>query len=99
MSTNQATFTPGPYRVSAGYLVDPRGITIAKLMLDEIGPETAPTNRLLSAAPDLLAALQRCLPWVGKMIADGVHMSSILPNDAVGAMDQAQAAIEKAVRP
>jgi len=52
--------------------------------------------RLLAASPELLAACKRALPWLGKLIADGAHMNSVAPNDAVGAMEQMQAAIEKA---
>lgn len=54
--------------------------------------------RLMTAAPDLLAACERALPWLGKLIADGAHLNSVAPNDAVGAMDQMQAAIDRAKR-
>ena len=58
--------------------------------------ETRENARLIAAAPDLLAALERCIPWMGKLIAEGAHLQSILPNDAVVALDQAEAAIAKA---
>ncbi len=58
-------------------------------------PELAIAN-LFAAAPELLAALNRALPWIGRLIADGGHLNSVAPNDAIGAMNQAQAAIDRA---
>lgn len=58
--------------------------------------ENKANARLIAAAPELLEACQRALPWIGKMIADGAHMHSVAPNDCVGAMEQMQAAIAKA---
>lgn len=55
---------------------------------------------LIKAAPELLeenkrlkAALERALPWLGRLIADGGHLNSVAPNDAIGAMEQADAAL------
>lgn len=39
------------------------------------------------------AALRRVIPWLGRLIADGGHLASCAPNDAVGALQQAEAAI------
>lgn len=41
----------------------------------------------------LRAALARAVPWLGKMIADGGHLESVAPNDAIGALAQAEAAL------
>ncbi len=58
---------------------------------------------LIAAAPEtaaqrdeLLAACKRALPWLGKLIANGGHMASVLPRDAEIAMDMTQAAIARA---
>lgn len=48
------------------------------------------------AAPDLLAACERALPWIGRMIASNVHMQSVAPNDCVGALNEMDSAICKA---
>ena len=52
--------------------------------------------QLIAAAPELLKACKRMLPWIVKMIADGGHLAAVAPNDAIGAMQQAQAAIDSA---
>lgn len=52
--------------------------------------------RLIAAAPCMLEALQRVIPWMGRLIADGGHLNCVAPNDAVGALAQAEAAIARA---
>lgn len=52
--------------------------------------------RLIAAAPDMLTALKRAAPWLGKLIADGGHMHSVAPNDAIGTLERVEAAIAKA---
>lgn len=47
----------------------------------------------------LLAALKRATPWIGKLIADGGHLHSVAPNDAIGALQQMEAAIKQAETP
>ena len=49
-----------------------------------------------NAHAGLLAACERSLPWIGKMIADGAHKNAVAPNDCIGAMNQLQAAITAA---
>ena len=51
---------------------------------------------LFAASADLLAAARRALPWLGKMIADGGHLSAVLPRDAESALDMLQNAINLA---
>ena len=59
--------------------------------------ETTQVNaHLIAAAPELLAALRRAVPWLGKLIADGGHLQSVCPNDAIGALQQAEAALARA---
>ena len=43
---------------------------------------------------ELHLALKRALPWLGKLIAEGAHKNTVCPNDAVGAMEQAQSALD-----
>ena len=50
------------------------------------------------AVPELLKALKRCVPWIGKMIADGAHQNSVAPLDCENALRQAEAAIANATK-
>lgn len=43
-----------------------------------------------------VAALARCVPWMGKLIADEAHLNAVAPQDAVGALAQAEAALRDA---
>lgn len=52
--------------------------------------------RLVAAAPDLLAALERCMPALGLLIAEGVHERCAAPQEAPATVAQAEAAIAKA---
>lgn len=45
---------------------------------------------------ELVDALRRATPWLGKMIADGAHMNSVAPNDCIGALQQAEHALARA---
>ncbi len=38
---------------------------------------------------DLLDAINRLMPWIGKMIADGSHLSAVCPRDCTAAFQQA----------
>lgn len=55
--------------------------------------------RLIAAAPDLLAAVERAEMWLGKMIADGGHKNAVMPNDCVRTAQMVRAAIAKATQP
>lgn len=99
--------TPGPWFVDRKHtlaVMAPDGNEypwhVANVMHDCGGDDSqADSNvRLIASAPELLAALQRAVPWLGKLIADGGHMNSVAPNDAVGALQQAEAAIAKALK-
>jgi hypothetical protein len=46
-------------------------------------------------AEELASALRRVVPWLGRMIADGAHNNTVAPKDAVGALVQAEAVLEK----
>jgi len=97
--------TPGPWIASfdlnthtgreSGWTVGPTGKEVAAL-----NPTHATTAfedaQLIAAAPDLLKAAERALPWLGKMLADKGHMHSVAPADCVGAAHDLHAAILKA---
>jgi hypothetical protein len=55
--------TPGPWRVDAQYICRADGVAIADVWQSmEVSGEEAETNaRLIAAAPDLLAALERIM--------------------------------------
>lgn len=64
--------TPGPWRASegTGYVAIMAGPTIDKqlAMTMTCNAEGMANARLMAAAPDLLAALEACLPWLGKAV-------------------------------
>jgi hypothetical protein len=49
-------------------------------------------------APEMLQALRRAAPWLGKMIADGAHQNAVLPNDCVRTLQLVEDVIERAER-
>ena len=51
--------------------------------------------KLCAAGPEMITAIRRALPWIGKMIADGGHMNSVLPNDAVRTMEMLDSVCKK----
>lgn len=101
--------TPGPWKYHLGRGKHPRyhiqtvgGYQIASTPeIDKFpGIKCFQANAcLIASAPELLAACRRMLPWIGKLIAEGAHLNSVAPNDAIGAMQEGQAAIEKATVP
>lgn len=103
---SKATHTPGPWRIGdAGRTVFgakvPGAMPATVAYMPPVTPRVDAGERkanrdIMAAAPELLAALNRALPWLGRLIADGGHLNSVAPNDAIGAMNQAQAAIDKA---
>jgi hypothetical protein len=44
---------------------------------------------------DLLLACKRAIPWMGKLIAEGVHKRAVMPNDAVRTLQMLEAAAER----
>jgi hypothetical protein len=104
MITDKQTHTPGPwYVVASGICASPTpqsgALYIAWHNVSSSyrdSGEQAANARLIAAAPAMLEALRRSVPWLGKLIADGGHLNSVAPNDAVGAMHQAEAAIAQA---
>ena len=78
---------------------DVHGILLPARAYGRTQEETEANARLIAAAPALLAALRRAVPWLGKMIADGGHLAAVLPADCVAALDQAEAAITDATTP
>lgn len=49
-----------------------------------------------AVARELLAALKRATPWLGRLIVEGVHLKCVAPNDAERTLDHAEAAIRAA---
>jgi hypothetical protein len=80
---------PGYQDVGGVCIVGPDNLSVADC-------DSAEVARLLVAAPDMLRALKRALPWIGKMIANNSHIDSVAPNDCVGAMHMMIAAIKRA---
>lgn len=54
--------------------------------------EECANARLMAAAPDLLAALEKLAKWTGKAIADGAFASCVNPHAAEVDLAQAEAA-------
>jgi hypothetical protein len=44
-------------------------------------------------AAAMLAAIKRATPWIGKLIADGGHLQSVAPNDAIRALQMLEAVL------
>lgn len=66
--------TPGPWNVLPWFAPSGAEITTVQALNRTVADcpgedETAKANaRLIAAAPDLLAALEACLPWLGKAV-------------------------------
>ena len=90
----RAVHTPGPWRASvgAGHVAIMTGPTIDTVIAYGVTstPEGVANARLMAAAPDMLAALRRAAPWLGKMIADKWHLRCVAPNDCVATLRQAE---------
>lgn len=95
---NETKHTPGPWYAKGGQVVQHRtGRTLALVpYYDKGNEEQDQTAQVMAAAPELLEALERVTPWIGKMIADGAHLGTVLPGDCEQALSQARGAIEKA---
>ena len=63
--------TPGPWRVTrhTEFLVkvETRNTVICDA-LGKLTEETLANARLIASAPEMLAALEACLPWLGKAV-------------------------------
>lgn len=64
--------------------------------IDGVNTNAHANARLISAAPEMLDALERLIPWACKALADGVHRGCAAPNDLDAAINYARAAIAKA---
>ena len=69
-------------------------------VVGDVDRATADSNaanaKLMASAPDLLNALQRVIPWIGKLIADGGHQNAVAPHSCEGALALAEAAVKRA---
>ena len=52
-----------------------------------------------TAVRELHDALERATPWLAKLIADGLHKNTAIPNDAIRALRMAEAALHHAATP
>lgn len=95
-----ATHTPGPWgaSVGAGHVAIMTGPTIDTVLAYGVTstPEGVANARLMAAAPEMLEALERLIPWACKAMVEGVHKNCILPNALDSAINQARAAIAAA---
>jgi hypothetical protein len=56
----------------------------------------AQRDALMATNAQLLAALKRAAPWLGKLIADDAHLNSVAPGDAIRTLEMVETAIAKA---
>jgi len=95
--------TPGPWTYNginhAVYAVyDESAYSVANCTKNAVGtPEDhADANcRLIAAAPELLAALKRAVPWLGLAAAENLQIDCANPGDLLATLDRAAAAIAK----
>ena len=59
-------------------------------------PKQLANARLIAAAPELLEALKRTIPWLCKAHAERVNEMCVMPDDLPMAIKQAQYVISKA---
>lgn len=77
---------------------DSDGNRVGELRIEEEAAQ--PTAEPADVNARMLHAVKRALPWLGLLIANDGHLGSVLPNDAVHAMNECQAIVdaEKAKR-
>jgi len=95
------THTPGPWTQNIGpthphYQIVCKGERIASV--EDHTAQTGSNARLIAAAPDLLEACEKALPWIAKMIADQSHLQAVAPKDCENTMQILQDAITLATR-
>ena len=69
------------------------------LVRDASEGEGQANARVMTAGPEMLAALKRATPWLGKLIAEGVHKECVAPLDAENTLKQIEALIAKVEEP
>jgi hypothetical protein len=96
MSNN--THTPGPWRTGDVFntVFGPPNGNPSPAIVATVNKANKANARLIAAAPEMLEALTRAAPWLGKLIANNVHMDCVMPNDAIRTLDMIEAAIAKA---
>jgi hypothetical protein len=53
-------------------------------------------SRLAPISLGMLASMRRMVPWLGKLVANGGHLNSVAPQDAVNALAEAEMILAKA---
>ena len=99
MTNKTIQHTPGPWQVTATR----NGIELSGLyrigtgqhgiIADDIDNQA--NANLIAVAPEMLEALNHAAPWLGKLIASGLHESCVFPKGALDALDMVNKAIDK----
>ena len=55
-------------------------------------------TKRLEAFKEMLEALERAAPWLGKLIANDGHLEAVMPNDAIRTLQMVEAALARAAR-
>jgi hypothetical protein len=81
---------------SENVLRSPDGRAVAMILQAATVQEASVLGDALNGAAKktLRDALKRAVPWLGRLIADKGHLECVCPNDAVGALQQAEAALK-----
>ena len=102
------SYTQGPWKsiippsscLTTRFIESESGVHIAKVAHMDYGSGDVHTDvsnaQLLALAPEMLEALKRAAPWLGKMIADGAHNNAVLPRDCERTLEMIEAVIAKA---
>lgn len=86
----------------SGELIVTEDDTICICTIEEDGGYEAPPEQrkknkaLIASAPDLLAALELCLPWIAKANEDGAFRNAAAPSRPAAVVALALEAISKA---
>jgi hypothetical protein len=102
----ESKFTPGPWMIDGGtcdhhILAKRKGklCNVAEAVYDESNEpsivEIDANERLIEAAPAMFKSLNRLIPWIGRMIADGAHKNTVAPLDCENGLAEAEALIKK----
>jgi hypothetical protein len=77
----------------------PKAVRIPASGLDSSSADVPPVERSTKDKLDAVKVVERCAMWLGKMIADGGHLNSVAPNDAVGTLQRAEAFLKQEAVP
>jgi hypothetical protein len=104
LKMTESKFTPGPWRIGEYAVSDycptiygPDGFAICTMEQGNINIAdiVEADARLIEAAPAMFKSLNRLIPWIGRMIADGAHKNTVAPLDCENGLAEAEALIKK----